>query len=158
MQNIMAGFCAAGVFPFDRCAVNVCGTKKRISLAERSGLKFIPLCSPSHRKPEKAVDDVAQFSSEVIAKFEVRWEEGYDIPDQRYDEWVRLYNPEASQCCRSSNSSLHGESLPLSPSHTSNSCSTLPHSTVLTHIIADQAPPLRLFRPSLASGRVLTSS
>ena len=34
------------------------------------------------------------FSVEEITRFQVRWEEDYDLPDQRYEEWVRMYHPE----------------------------------------------------------------
>ncbi len=34
------------------------------------------------------------FSAEEVARFRVRLQEGYDLPDQRYSQWVRMYHPE----------------------------------------------------------------
>ena len=162
MQNITGGFHATGVYPFDRLAVSVSKDAERISLAERTGLQFIPLCSPAHRKPDKATGVVLHFSAEEIARFQVRWDEGYDLPDQRYEKWVRIYHPRES---------THGSSSPLVDSDSSSQLSstpekedsfrTPPRSSVLAHILTEQAPTLKYSQPqvtSFASRRVLTSS
>ena len=57
MTNIVAGFHTTGIYPLNRSAIAPCGVEghnntangkdRRVSLAERSGLKFIPLCSPA---------------------------------------------------------------------------------------------------------------
>ena len=77
------------MYPFDRLAISVSKDAECISLAERTDLQFIPLCSPAHRKPGKATGVVLHFSAEEIARFQVRWDEGYDLPDQRYEKWVQ---------------------------------------------------------------------
>ena len=33
------------------------------------------------------------FTAEEIARYQVRLEEGYDLPDQRYEQWVQMYHP-----------------------------------------------------------------
>ena len=61
------------------------GNTRRESLAERTGLNFIPLYSPSSWRPE--VDPGAQvmaFDPDEIAIFQTRFEEGYDVGDDRY--------------------------------------------------------------------------
>ena len=41
------------------------------------------------------------FSPEEITHFQVCFEEGYDLPDERYQQWVHMYHPE-SDCVRKS--------------------------------------------------------
>ena len=94
MHNIIEGFRVTGVYPFDRHVV-VPRKLERASLAERTGLKFIPLCSPSRKQPDNTSAMVPRFSPEEIARFQVRFEEGYDLPDERYWQWVRMYHPES---------------------------------------------------------------
>lgn len=44
MSNIVAGFHSTGVYPYYRSVVpNMCVDDRRQSLAERTGLQFIPL-------------------------------------------------------------------------------------------------------------------
>ena len=50
MTNIIYGFQVAGVYQLNRLAVDWKGKTACKSLAERTGLEFIPLYSPSHRK------------------------------------------------------------------------------------------------------------
>ena len=72
MHNIIEGFRVTGVYPFDRHVV-VPRKPKRASLAERTGLKFIPLCSPSRKQPDNTSAMVPRFSPEEIARFQVRF-------------------------------------------------------------------------------------
>ena len=60
-------------------------------------MHFIPLA----RKPGIPPTAVVSFSPEEIARFQVCFEEGYDLPDERYQQWVRMYHPE-SVCVRKS--------------------------------------------------------
>ena len=92
MTNVIAGFRVAGVYPLNRLAV-VMKDKTPESLAERTGLKFIPLYSPSHRRPQ-AVEAAMTFEPEEISLFQTRFEEGYDLEDERYESWLRMYHPE----------------------------------------------------------------
>ena len=94
MHNIIEGFRVNGVYPFDRHVV-VPRKPTQASLAERTGLKFIPLCSPSRKQPDNTSAMVPRFSPEEIARFQVRFEEEYDLPDERYWQWVRMYHPES---------------------------------------------------------------
>ena len=47
MQNIIAGFWITGVYSFDR-SVLLPKESKHVLLADKTGLKFIPLYSPAH--------------------------------------------------------------------------------------------------------------
>ena len=50
MSNVIAGFRITGIFPFDRRALRPSEGKvnpKPTSLAERTGLKYVPLLSPA---------------------------------------------------------------------------------------------------------------
>ncbi len=103
-----------------------------------------------------------RFSTDEISRFQVRFEEGYDLPDQRYEQWAQMHHPEST--------TLHGPStlpaepdvsmpLPSTPKRDGDSCSTLPRSSVLAHLLADKAPTVKYPQPHQTScGRVLTSS
>ena len=94
MQNIIAGFRITGVYPFDR-SVLLTKESKRVSLADKTGLKFIPPYSPAHRQPSKSSARVSHFSPEEIARYQACFEEGYDVPDEHYQQWVRMYHPKS---------------------------------------------------------------
>lgn len=38
-------------------------------------------------------DHEASFSTEEVARFSIWREEGYDLPNQRYRQWLQTYNP-----------------------------------------------------------------
>ena len=166
MTNIIAGFRVAGVYPVNRLAVSGRGKTVSESLAERTGLEFIPLYSPSHRR-NHAIKPALTFTAEEIALFQTRFEEGYDLNDQRYRRWLRMYHPETKS------PSSQGEDVNyLSTSEpsltdacpttsTPVSCNLLSHSSFLSKVLADQAPPIKYpDKPPNPSGgaRVLTSS
>ena len=65
VQNIIAGFQITGVYPFDRSAL-LFKESKRVSLADKTGLKFIPLYSLARWQPSKSAR-VSHFSPEEIA-------------------------------------------------------------------------------------------
>ena len=57
VKNITSGFKVTGVYPVDRNAVQVSGHKPTFrpeSLAEKSGLAYIPLYSPCSSFPPQA--------------------------------------------------------------------------------------------------------
>jgi len=58
-------------------------------LPEQSGLKFIPLYSPAN--PKKSVPEFLECEMKT---FLVRYENGYDLHDERCDAWLRKYHPE----------------------------------------------------------------
>ena len=60
-------------------------------LNEQSGLSFIPLYTPS--KSRKSVHE-AEFSSEEMRKNQIRFKSGYDVPNKRYEAWVRRFHSE----------------------------------------------------------------
>lgn len=93
MQNIVGGFHTTGVYPLDRSAALSPKENKQISLAEKTGLHIIPLCSPCHRKTRKTAAAVVQFTAEEIARYQVRWEEGYNIPDAHSGCECTIRNP-----------------------------------------------------------------
>lgn len=65
---------------------------KQKSIAERNGLKFIPMFTPkpcrSRGHPETPI-----LSEEEVQLFQKHLEEGYDIQDERYDLWKHMYHP-----------------------------------------------------------------
>ncbi len=40
---------------------------------------------------------ITEFTAEEIKKFERRLEEQYDLPDERYDEWLHIFHPDATR-------------------------------------------------------------
>ena len=92
--TIMSGFRVAGVYPFNRNAITIPGIEKDLlstptaKLARRHGIKFMPFHSPrpfGHASSQNCL----QFSEEEHQLFLIRQEEGYDIPDYRYDQWLQ---------------------------------------------------------------------
>ena len=70
----MSGFKATGVTP-------------TAILAKKKGISFMPFYSPTH--------DVGQpFTSEERECFQRRYEEGYDLHDDRCDLWLKVHHPE----------------------------------------------------------------
>ena len=163
MHNIIEGFRVNGVYPFDRHVV-VPRKPKRASLAERTGLKFIPLCSPSRKQPDNTSAMVPRFSPEEIARFQVRFEEEYDLPDERYRQWVRMYHPESPPLREHDSSSPPADpESPASQLHpiplSEDENRTLPHSTFLSCLLSERVPQVKYPSPvHKSSGRVLTSS
>ena len=95
MRNVQAGFKCTGIYPFNR-DVLIPPDEDEISsetdnLAKRTGLKFIPFYSPAVSKSRPF------FTEEEEAKFEKRFEEGYDISDERYESWKKMRHPKRLQ-------------------------------------------------------------
>ena len=82
------------MYPFDR-PVLLPKESKRVSLADKTGLKFIPLYSPACRQPSKSSAKVSHFSPEEIARYQACFKEGYDVPNEHYQQWVKMYHPES---------------------------------------------------------------
>lgn len=40
---------------------------------------------------------ILEFSAEEESKFRTRYENGYDIPDQRYIQWLQKHHPSSAQ-------------------------------------------------------------
>ena len=170
MVNIVAGFCTTGIFPLDRSVVSASrgsAEGKSSTLPERTGLKFIPLYSPSVRE---GTNRVLTFTADEIARYQVRWEEGYDIPDKRYEQWVRIYHPES---VAANSLELHQDSTSLSVSDSAQSsdapvsstpnrtCRALPQASFLFRLLSESNPVVKYpqrAEKAKSGSRVLTSS
>ena len=147
--NIIAGFNVTGVFPVDRFKILPKTPTKAPSICERTGLKFIPLFTPIHRRsvclqPSPSLsplfineisyneEDEPLFPDEEVMLYTKRMQEGYDITtDERYNNWL------SQQACKP---------LVNKPN------------TVLTKVLA-KIPPVKTnptFHPK-TTARVLTS-
>ena len=113
--NAMAGFRKAGVFPFNRKAINVhCPdttppvageTDKERTLSEVDCVPSIvnDTTAATLTASSIATASVApstkltksDFSDEQIAQYERRFEEGYDLPDPEYLQWLEENHSEA---------------------------------------------------------------
>lgn len=179
MTNIIAGFQTTGIYPFNRSAVDLSGyhgvPEKRLSLTQRTGLQFIPMFTPlksTQTSPKPPV-----FDSGEMELYERRYEEGYDVPDKRYEQWVKMYRPKST--CPDSPVPLgqtpvcEVESVDLdhtydpevvsaeqpASSTLSSSVSFLPRLSQLSRLLADRAPTVKTTQKRLMGGsRVLTSA
>ena len=170
MTNIIAGFRTTGIFPFDRSAVDLRGyhgvPEKRMSLPQRTGLQFIPLFSPFKSTQSSPKPQAPVFESSEMEVYQRRYDEGYDIPDQRYQQWVKMYHSE-SPCIESSapleptpaneiegirldhssdheiSSAFTEKSLEPASSTPYSSVNVLPRSSFLSRLLADKAPSLK---------------
>ena len=108
-RNITASFRATGVFPPNRRAIPIPGysqTTKDVAtptakVAQRQGIQYLPFYSPAaHLLPQsspscsKEVSQVPSFTAAETERFQVRFEEGYDLThDERYNLWLRAHHP-----------------------------------------------------------------
>jgi hypothetical protein len=97
ITNILSAFRTTGVHPFNRNSIRVVdNTPDSHSLAERTGLAFIPLYSPAARPKQSltghSVHKPISFSNDEVVRFTRRYEEGYDLTnDERYNLWLQQY-------------------------------------------------------------------
>ena len=169
MVNIVARFRTTGIYPLDRSVVSTRSVAESnpSTLPERTGLKFIPLYSPSVRRPTARV---STFSAEEIARYEARWEEGYDVPDERYKEWLSIYHPDrispnTSELYQgavsvSVSDSTQNSDTPVSstPNHT---CRAPPPTSFLSHLLSERNPTVKYpqkAEKARSGSRVLTSA
>ena len=107
LSNVQAGFRCTGIYPLDRNVVVPKSKEVPSSLAQRTGIKFIPLYSPvrlryqscisegsdnddeeSNLSTSSVVAEDVMFTTEEEERFQRRLEEGYDITtDSRYNMW-----------------------------------------------------------------------
>ena len=104
--NVIKGFKVTGIHPFNPHALipkpDFSPVSRFHNIGSDSGLKFIPLFSPApdrYQKPSTIADhhvtDVSsneedsdtEFTPDEIIHFTRRFEEGYDIYDERYEQW-----------------------------------------------------------------------
>jgi len=111
MQNVIAGFRVTGVWPLDPDKFLVTEESEEdahfgpSSLAEATGLAYIPLYSPAPGKRKQRMQSpTTSFSPEQLVLFLQRYENGYDLDiDPNYNLWLQQEHPEeATQLlCRS---------------------------------------------------------
>ncbi len=101
IKNVCGGFKTTGIYPFNPHALLPKKPDSTIynphSLGKKMGLRYIPLYSPiqkfkkvSHLEPNPSSDvSDATFSAEEIARYQRRYEEGYDLHDERYEKWLK---------------------------------------------------------------------
>ena len=91
IKNIQAGFRCTGIYPCNRDIDIPSKPSDSSSLAEHTGVKFIPLYSPVKPRIRTC------YTKEEEVKFQRRLEEGYDLEgDMRYNLWkdMHLQEPE----------------------------------------------------------------
>ena len=148
MSNVVAGFRTAGVYPVNRLAVEGKKGTACESLAEKTGLNFIPLYSPSHRRSQSMIAATAApavtFDPDEITLFQKRFEEGYDVQDERYETWLKMYHPGADQPiqCTLDASLSDSDTIP-NTSSTVSSSNILLGSSVLSRVLTNKAPSLK---------------
>ena len=81
-KNIISGFRTTGIFPIDRDALTLPGEKRR-SLAERTGLSYIPLLTPSKKARQ------LYFSQEEVERYNFHFENGLHLDEERYHLWLQ---------------------------------------------------------------------
>ena len=100
-QNITSSFCATGVFPVNRQALEMLQEKKSppklsmAAIAKSNGINFLPLYSP--KKSLSSNNETVQFTDEEMKHFQKHFDEEYDVPgDTRYSQWLKMYHPECN--------------------------------------------------------------
>jgi hypothetical protein len=125
-------------------------------IAERTGLQFIPLCSPRTQKTKPKLQPVV-FDTHEMETFQRR---GYDVPDLRYEQWVQMYHPKRHFSQSPTRADTPGDESPsleftsvLSTSSALSDLSSqgptsstpissrnvLPHASFLSRLLADKA-------------------
>ena len=122
-DTIRSGFRATGVYPVNRHTIKIPAerspTRKSVGIediAKSNGISYLPLYSPhtsrkhvsfasspdvfspstswSPLSPLSPQVSSIQFTVEEEQRFQTRYEEGYDIPDTRYEQWLRMKHPD----------------------------------------------------------------
>ncbi len=185
LNNVIAGFKCTGICPFDRFAIKIPGCESSAdeeeSLAEKTGLKYVPLFSPAP-KPRAQVSFPTSlsksFTEEECLRFKTRWENGYDLEhDQRYNDWVRIHHPD----CHTPPKAVdfdHAKgksSIPIFPGYSSDEEAAAPSGTqspspsdavgkisppasVLSSLLVVPPAPAKVKKSTSGAARVLTST
>lgn len=107
---------------------------------------------------------VLDFTVKEIVRYQRRYEEGYDIPDPRYEYWITLYHPEEIRGKENSSPSTlsSGVSQPLTSqrgSTSSASSNVHPPQSLFSKFLKDSAPKYKLpAKEPKTSARILTSA
>ena len=122
MSNIFAGFRMTGIYPFDRYALRPQDDKQKKSIAERNGLKLIPMFTPKPRR-SRGHPETPIFSEEEVKLFQKCLEEGYDVQNERYVLWKHMYHPADARTATSppvvTSSADRSPTRPLTPARLS---------------------------------------
>ena len=88
-STICAGFKKSGVFPFNPEAID-CGVSVNEThvLGQVVGATIGEVDKEGNREPPV-------FSAEQQLLFQTRYEEGYDLPDPDYHQWLTIHHPES---------------------------------------------------------------
>ena len=96
---------------------------------------------------------------EETSKFQRRFEEGYDVPDARYEHWLEVYHPEAKLSNEGSGYNPLSQASVSSDSSTQQHCRVNPPHTSLSRFLRSSTPKYKF--PQLEpknSARILTSA
>ena len=104
------------------------------------------------------------FSVEEIVKYQRRYEEGYDIPDPRYDCWVTMYHPESEAASKENShptlqSSACSNSSAGTLPNTSTSSGVRPPQSLFSKFLKTSTPKYKMpAKEPKTSARILTSA
>lgn len=94
MTNIAAGFQHTGVYPLKRPEPKVdASTYDPSSLAKRTGIKYIPMYTPSKRPVKPYQLKTPKFSIDEISRYQSTFELQYSSSDPQYRAWLSMYHP-----------------------------------------------------------------
>ena len=144
-HNITTGFRITGVYPVNREAIipGVELSPKIERLKKTVGISFIPLYSPFQKK---TTSSVIEFTEEELLRFQMRYEEGYDLTtDTKYNKWLEMYHSGSK------------DSAQISSDEEDNSIRVLTPTTVLGRVISEQPTVKIPATEPKTSARVLTS-
>jgi len=93
MDNIISSFRVTGIYPLDKSKVLDKCSVQESSLAEESGIAFLPLYSDRARCDEQ--EPTGHFSKDELDRFHERYvrESCVSDEDDRYSEWKKVYHP-----------------------------------------------------------------
>ena len=144
ITNVVNGFKTTGIFPFNPRQLipeKSIELSSPISLCRETGLKYIPLYSPSPSLKYRPQSRTATFSEEEMIRYQRRFEEGYDIPDERYEMWLKLYHPVVRESTPLEDVTIH-----------------LSHSSSMSQILSQKSLEIKVPDTShKTTARVLTS-
>ena len=93
VTNIAAGFQHTGVYPFRRPELETPRSYDPSSLALRTGIKYLPMCTPPPKRLPNRDVQTPKFSVSEISKYQLCFEQGLSTSDPRYHKWLSMYHP-----------------------------------------------------------------
>ena len=139
MQNIITSFRITGLYPVDRNSVIQSSIPPKLvaeDVKKKTGISFVPLYTQSPSVKRCSTLNLS-FSEEEMFRYQRRYEEGYDITsDEKYNKWVKMYHPD----------------------HSVQDIAVLPNTTVLSKLIVNNEPKIKLpQKETRTTARILTS-